>query len=125
MEIEHIPFDLRGVISRCQSVILPAAKEKGHELNVYAELPPGRKLLGDPVRLYQVLLNLLSNAIKFTDAGTIKLSALTKSLNDNCAVVYFEVRDTGIGMSDEQAARIFDSFVQCTAYPELAVLPAS
>ena len=74
MELESTPFNLHSVISRCQSVIHPIANEKGLDLRTYAEPPAGKKLLGDPVRLYQALMNLLSNAVKFTNSGIIRLS---------------------------------------------------
>jgi len=119
MELEHIPFDLRDVIARCQSVILPTMNEKGLELRVYAELSPEKLLVGDPLRLYQALMNLLSNAIKFTDNGgaidltsIVRLSSFITSTDDGKAVAYFEVRDEGIGMSPEQVQRIFEPFMQ-------------
>ena len=112
MELEHVPFDLRDVFSRCQSVILPEIKEKGLDLSVYAEPSTGKKLLGDPVRLYQVLINLLSNAVKFTESGVIKFTSLIKNTTNNNTTVFFEVKDTGIGMTPDQLNRIFDPFIQ-------------
>ena len=97
---------------RCQSTILPSVKEKGLDFKVYLEPLAGKKLLGDSVRIYQALINLLSNAVKFTSAGTIKLSSTVKSSDDSQAAVYFEVEDTGIGMSPEQAQKIFEPFIQ-------------
>ncbi|MCL2026510.1 MAG: ATP-binding protein, partial [Leptospirales bacterium] len=112
MELEKSPFDIYDVFLRCQSVILPDITEKGLELNVYAEPIPCKKLLGDPLRLYQALLNLLSNAVKFTDSGKITFSSLVRNMDDNKVTVYFEVKDTGIGMSSEQIEKIFDPFIQ-------------
>ena len=112
LELENVPFDLHGIFARCQSVILPSINEKGLGFHVYAEPLTGRILLGDPVRLYQAIMNLLSNAVKFTASGIIKLSVSIKSFNDRTATVYFEVKDSGIGMSREQVERIFDPFVQ-------------
>ncbi|MDR2577563.1 MAG: response regulator [Chitinispirillales bacterium] len=112
MELEKIPFDLNDVISRCQSVTLPDIKEKGLDFEVYAELPEGKKVLSDPVRLYQALINLLSNAVKFTSAGTVKLSLQVKNSDDSNATVYFEVKDSGIGMNPAQIGKIFDPFTQ-------------
>ena len=112
MNLENTPFTLCDVISRCQSVILPIVKEKGLDLSVYAEPTIGKKLIGDPIRLYQVLINHLSNAVKFTDYGTIKLSALVKSSSDTAATIYFEVKDSGIGMTPSQIAKIFEPFIQ-------------
>jgi len=118
MELEHIPFDLREVIARCQSVILPTITEKGLELRVYAEVPPEKMLLGDPLRLYQVLMNLLSNAIKFTDMGAIDLTSVVRlstfitSTDDGRACAYFEIKDEGIGMTPDQIDKIFNPFEQ-------------
>ena len=112
MELEHTSFDLHNLISRCESVILPSVKEKGLDLRVYAEPLPGKKLLGDSVRLYQVLMNLLSNAVKFTDTGTVSFSSSVKNPNDDSTTVYFEVKDSGIGMSKPQIKKIFEPFVQ-------------
>ena len=112
MELECVPFDLRDIFSRCQSVILPSMKEKGLELSIYAEPSRGKKLLGDPLRLYQVLMNLLSNAVKFTESGTVKFSTTIKDFNNGNATVYFEVKDSGIGMNTAQINKIFDPFTQ-------------
>ena len=112
IELENVPFDLHSIFARCQSVILPSVNEKGLDLRVYAEPPVGKKLLGDPVRLYQALMNLLSNAVKFTNDGTVKMSSSITSTDDNTATVYFEVKDSGIGMSPEQIEKIFEPFMQ-------------
>ena len=117
MVLDNEPFDLHEVISRCQSVILPNAKEKGLDLRIYVEPLAGKKFVGDSIRLYQSLMNLLSNAVKFTDMGSVKLSALVKNVEENSygvplARIYFEVRDNGIGMTKEQIERIFEPFAQ-------------
>ncbi|MDR2543009.1 MAG: transporter substrate-binding domain-containing protein [Treponema sp.] len=112
MELEKVPFNLHEIFARCQSVILPAAKEKALDLSVYAEAVPGKKLIGDPVRLYQVLMNLLSNAVKFTEAGYVKFSATVKNTTNGKATVYFEIKDSGIGMTGDQIKKIFDQFIQ-------------
>jgi len=112
MELENIPFDLHSIFTRCQSVIHPSLAEKGLDLRIYVEPPIGKCLMGDPVRLYQALMNLLSNAVKFTSAGTINLSSAIKCSDGDFMTVYFEVKDSGIGMTDEQINRIFDPFMQ-------------
>jgi len=110
--LEHIPFDLTDIFSHCQSSIIPKTKEKGIMLYCYAEPSVGKKLLGDPVRLRQVLTNLLSNAVKFTNIGTVKLLASIESSNEENVTINFEIKDSGIGMDEEQIARIFEPFVQ-------------
>ena len=112
MELENTFFDIHDVIARCQSVVLPSITEKSLVMSVYVEPLAGKKMVGDPLRLYQAIMNLMSNAIKFTNTGTIKLSALVKDSNEEKATVYFEVKDTGIGMSPEQMTRIFEPFTQ-------------
>lgn len=69
-------------------------------------------LKGDPTRIRQVLLNLLSNAIKFTEQGAIEVRASTSDCKDGAVDLQIEVRDSGIGMSDEVRKRVFDPFVQ-------------
>jgi len=110
--LEHIPYDLQDVISQCQSAILPKAAEKGLQLFCYAEPLPKKTLVGDPVRLRQVFINLLSNAVKFTNSGSVKLLSSIKSIKEDIAVIHFEVKDSGIGMSFEQIERIFEPFMQ-------------
>ena len=112
MELDNIPFNLVDVFSRCQSVILPMIKEKGLDLSIYVEPLTGKVLSGDPLRLYQILINLLSNAVKFTSSGTVKFSSSIKHINPDNITVYFEIKDPGIGMTEEQVKRIFDPFIQ-------------
>jgi signal transduction histidine kinase/DNA-binding response OmpR family regulator len=112
MELERTPFNLHSIITHCKSVIHPIVSEKGLDLRTYAEPPAGKKLLGDPVRLYQALMNLLSNAVKFTNSGTVELLSSIKAVNDDSMTICFEVKDNGIGMSSEQIERIFEPFMQ-------------
>jgi signal transduction histidine kinase/DNA-binding response OmpR family regulator len=112
MELENIPFDIHDIFAYCRIVILPKALEKGVTLFCYAEPSVKNKLLGDPVRLRQVLLNMLSNAVKFTNAGSVKLSAVVAASDESTVTIHFEVKDSGIGMKPEQMARIFEPFVQ-------------
>ncbi|MDR2558744.1 MAG: response regulator [Oscillospiraceae bacterium] len=112
MELDYEPFDLHDVFSRCQSVVLPGTKEKNLDFKIYMEPIAGKRLLGDSIRLYQVLMNLLFNAVKFTDTGTIKISSSIKNTEKGSATVYFEVEDSGIGMNPEQLQKIFEPFTQ-------------
>ncbi|MDR0455653.1 MAG: response regulator, partial [Treponema sp.] len=113
LSLEWTPFELRDIFSHCESLIGPRAAEKGLALHISAD--PAIKdslLLGDPVRLRQVLLNLLSNAVKFTDTGLVKVSAALIHSSENTCAIHFEITDTGIGMEPEQMRRIFEPFVQ-------------
>ena len=112
IELEKVPFELHSVLMRCRSVILPDVSEKGLDLIVYSEPSAGKKLLGDPMKLYQVLMNLLSNAVKFTHKGTVRMQASVRQLGNNFATIYFEVNDSGIGMTPEQADNAIKPFAQ-------------
>jgi len=112
MELESIPFDLHEMFAACRTVIMPKALEKGLAMHFYAEPSVGKRLYGDPTKLRQVLVNLLSNAVKFTNNGMIKMQAAVKEIGENSVTMYFEVRDSGIGVSPEQLKKIFDPFVQ-------------
>jgi len=115
IEIENIPFDMHELLSSCRTLILPGAVEKGLTLYFYVEPSIGKRPLGDPKRLRQVLINLLSNAVKFTNTGMIKLNVSLKNMSDNSITMYFEVKDSGIGMTNGQIDKIFDPFTQAKA----------
>jgi PAS domain S-box-containing protein len=112
LEMESVEFDLDEVLDRLATVVGLKAEEKGVEL-VYA-LPPRlpRRLVGDPMRLGQVLLNLASNAVKFTARGEVVVSVTQAAREKNEVRLVFEVRDTGIGLSAEEIARLFRPFTQ-------------
>ena len=110
LKIDNIPFDMHEVLSSCRTLILPKASEKGLALFFYVEPSLGKRPLGDPVRLRQVLVNLLSNAVKFTNTGMVKLNAVLKDMNENTFTMYFEVKDSGIGMTEEQIKNLFDLY---------------
>ena len=112
MEMERVPFDLNDIFESCRSSISPLADDKGLALHFHTEPLPGRRLIGDPVRLYQSLINLLSNAVKFTNQGSIRLSSGIELLDDESVSVFFEVEDSGIGMDTAQIGKIFEPFMQ-------------
>jgi len=112
MDLEHVPFDLGEILEHCQSIITPKALEKNIHLQFYTEPFIGKKLLGDPTRLRQVIVNILSNAIKFTHIGTVKVSATVTEMTDTDCTVLFDIRDSGIGMTPEQMEKIFKPFAQ-------------
>ncbi|MCL2704038.1 MAG: PAS domain-containing protein [Defluviitaleaceae bacterium] len=112
LELENIPFDMSEMFASCRTVIMPKTIEKGLALHFYAEPSVGKVLYGDPTRLRQVLVNLLSNAVKFTGSGLIKMQASVKEIKTDSVTMYFEVKDSGIGITEEQMTRIFDPFTQ-------------
>ena len=112
MELEKIPFDIHEILTGCRTLIVPKAVEKGIMLYFYVEPSIDRMLLGDTTRLRQVFTNLLSNAVKFTNTGTIKVLAEIKNKAEDSLTMYFEVKDSGIGMTSEQIDKIFDPFIQ-------------
>lgn len=113
MELENVPFDLKEVFDQCRTMIFPKATEKNIKLFFYAEPPEeGKLLLGDSIRLRQVFINLLSNAVKFTNVGMIRVTAFVSEHFDNRSTIYFEVRDSGIGMTQQQIDKIYEPFVQ-------------
>jgi CheY-like chemotaxis protein len=81
-------------------------------LYFYVEPSIGKRPLGDPTRLRQVLVNLLSNSVKFTNTGMVKLHAALKDMSERTITMYFEIKDSGIGMTREQIDKIFDPFTQ-------------
>jgi PAS domain S-box-containing protein len=112
LDIEATAFRLDDVISSVTTVTGQKASEKGLEL--LAHVAPGipQCLLGDPLRLGQILTNLVNNAVKFTERGEICVKAeMLQQTGEKCQLK-FSVRDTGIGMTKEQAARLFQPFTQ-------------
>jgi CheY-like chemotaxis protein len=112
LEMEETDFHLADVITAAADLVGLPAKEKGLALN--AGLAPGvpERLAGDPVRLGQILNNLASNAVKFTQKGSISIEAGLEELEGDSALLYFKVKDTGIGLSKEQLAGLFTAFTQ-------------
>jgi two-component system, sensor histidine kinase and response regulator len=115
LEIETIDFDLRVLVEHTASLLAQGAQKKGLEL--VGSIGPGvpTALRGDPGRLRQVLVNLLSNAVKFTEEGEVVLRVAVLRETADMATVRFEVRDTGIGMTEEQRERLFSAFSQADA----------
>ncbi|WP_321491975.1 response regulator [uncultured Desulfobacter sp.] len=112
LKIESIPFFMDDVLDNLANLISDKAQEKGLELifDIDPDFPQG--LVGDPIRLGQILLNLCTNAIKFTDKGEILLSSAVESQNQAEILARFSVCDTGIGLSYEQQGKLFKSFSQ-------------
>ena len=112
LTIERIPFWIDDVLGNVNTLVGQKASEKKLELvfSVAANVPHG--LLGDPLRLSQILTNLVSNAVKFTDQGHIQVSISTIEERDERACLEIAVADTGAGMTPEQIGRLFSAFSQ-------------
>ena len=112
MHFEKIDFSLDDILSNVSSLFTFQVQEKGLELlfDIDANVPLAIK--GDALRLNQVITNLLSNAIKFTSKGEIILSMKQVSKNENEVELRFDVKDSGIGISEEQKTKLFNSFSQ-------------
>jgi len=112
LDIEHVDFDLADVLDNLANVVGMKAEEKGLEL-LFVEPPDlPQALVGDPLRLSQVLLNLCNNAVKFTEHGEVSLAVETVRRQDHSADLRFEVRDTGIGIDAALRERLFRPFEQ-------------
>ena len=112
LDIESVEFDLEEVLENLAGLITVKAEEKGLEVLFRTEADVPLQLVGDPLRLGQVLLNLAGNSVKFTGQGEIVVSTRLRELTDDRAELEFTVSDTGVGMSPEQAARLFQPFSQ-------------
>ena len=115
LDIESIPFCLDDILDNLSNMLIDKLSEKQTELifDVAQNVPID--LIGDPLRLGQVLTNLGSNATKFTDHGEIKIYISCVSKHDNTVTLKFSICDTGIGMTEEQQGKLFQSFNQADA----------
>ncbi len=115
LELEVAPFELEEVLAKLATLTAIKAEDKGLELVMDTGLDVPPHLIGDPLRLSQVLINLVGNAIKFTDGGEVHVSVQCCEATAEQCVLEFKIRDTGIGLSDEQIARLFQPFSQADA----------
>ncbi len=115
LELEAAPFVLTDVIADALKPLSTRANEKGLEIlsDVAADVP--RTVVGDQVRLKQIVTNLVGNAVKFTDAGRIAVSVREETRGAGCTMLHFAVNDTGIGIPPEQQQSIFEAFSQADA----------
>ena len=112
LALERIDFELESVVGEMADVLGLKADEKGLELLFTAAPDLPRRLVGDPTRLRQVLVNLGSNAIKFTDAGDVTVGMEVTQQDSESIELHGWVRDTGVGLSDDEISRLFQPFVQ-------------
>ena len=112
LEMEIIPFDLRSLLSDFSAMMSLRMEKKGLEFICAANPEVPSLLQGDPGRLKQILINLAGNAVKFTNQGEISVQVSLQSETETHAMLYFSVKDTGIGIPREKQKHLFESFTQ-------------
>jgi len=112
MQLESVDFSLEEVLDNVSTMTGVKIHEKDLEflLNTSRDVPLA--LVGDPLRVGQVLINLCNNAVKFTEQGEIVVSTRVKKRDENSVTLQFSVRDTGIGLTEEQKGKLFEAFIQ-------------
>ena len=112
IRIDYQAFTLASVLQHIQNLLRQSAENKHLKFSISCPECPTDTLVGDPLRIEQVLINLLGNAIKFTEQGAVSLSVAPVSATPGLLRLRFEVRDSGIGMSAETQAALFKPFSQ-------------
>jgi CheY-like chemotaxis protein/HPt (histidine-containing phosphotransfer) domain-containing protein len=112
LEVETIPFSLRESLGDTMKTLALEAHRKGLELAYEIAPDTPDALLGDPVRLRQIVLNLVGNAIKFTERGEVVMRVQPQSSDQSDGTCYFTVSDTGVGIDEEKQTAIFAPFLQ-------------
>ncbi|MBO6796629.1 ATP-binding protein [Maricaulis sp.] len=110
--LEETSFEMSEITKQVEALFGPVAVRNGLKLDISSRDPRGLARRGDPLRISQIINNLVSNALKFTRQGGVTVRLGEAPGTNNPDLVLIEVSDTGIGMSQEQASRIFDKFVQ-------------
>jgi CheY-like chemotaxis protein len=112
LEMDPIPFNLRDLVEETEEALALRAQQKGLELLCEIDPEVPECLIGDPLRVRQILVNLVGNAIKFTDAGEVAIEIAIGSRSEGHVELHIRVRDTGIGVPQEKQELIFDAFSQ-------------
>ena len=112
LELEKVDFDLQAVLDHLATMMHQSVRDKNLELSFSIDQRLPNRLLGDPLRLGQVLINLLNNAVKFTHKGEVVLSIKLLEKRDLHLKIGVEVKDTGIGMNESQRRKLFQPFLQ-------------
>ncbi len=114
LEIEKVEFNLRTILSNTQHILRSLAVSKGLDFSCEVDPDVPVDLIGDQVRLQQILVNLISNAIKFTDQGYVRVSVRLNSIESDHVMLHFRVSDTGIGIPPEVIPKLFQDFTQAS-----------
>jgi signal transduction histidine kinase len=112
MTLDHSPFRLREHIALAMTLLAPKAEQKGLQLACAVDRDVPDDLIGDPIRLWQVVNNLVGNATKFTDQGRIDVTIREESRDAGIVRLAFSVCDTGIGIAADKLESVFDAFEQ-------------
>ncbi len=112
LTIETVNFNLNEMLDHVSTMVALSAEDKGLELIFDIDKGVPSHLLGDPLRIGQILINLLGNAIKFTKEGGVDLHIYTLSRNETKVMLEFNITDSGIGMTSDQMSKLFQSFSQ-------------
>ncbi len=112
LDIEKIDFRLEDVLDNLSTIVGQKAQDKNLEFLIAAQHDIPANLVGDPLRLGQILINLVNNAVKFTERGEVVVTVALEEQLANRVKVRFSVRDSGIGMTPEQSAKLFQAFSQ-------------
>ena len=115
LELESEPFNIRNTLEEALGLMAPAAAKKDLELGYWIEDGTPEVITSDRTRIHQILINLLNNGIKFTESGQVTVELSAKALDAQRHLYQFTVRDTGIGMAEEELGRIFEPFSQVDA----------
>ncbi len=112
LTLDEVPMDIRDCIEESLTLMAPAAHEKNLELVpiIYSDVPA--RIVGDPLRLKQILSNLINNAVKFTEKGSVIVRAMLELESENEVTLCISVTDTGIGMTLEEQKNLFQPFNQ-------------
>ena len=111
-QVENSNFSIFELAKKIEKSLITQAKSKNDSLQFEVDSEIPNNLIGDHVKLSQILLNLITNAIKFTDNGEVKVSIKLLSINKHVVFIYFEVSDTGIGIPEDKLEAVFESFSQ-------------
>ena len=115
MQVEHTDFELSSVLESVTGLVAEKAAAKGLELILDVGTDVPEQLIGDPMRFSQILINFVNNAVKFTEHGEITIQLAVPEASGQEVLLRCAVRDTGIGLTAEQCARLFQSFHQADA----------
>lgn len=113
--LESIPFPLRNTLDEVVTLLAHSSHDKGLELTLNIKNDVPDNVIGDPLRLQQVITNLVGNAIKFTESGNIDILVEKRALSNTKVQIEVQIRDTGIGIPERDQSRLFQAFRQADA----------